>query len=34
MGVERWREQGEDISAWAMILKEALVKLQGPYTNE
>jgi hypothetical protein len=34
MGVERLRKDLVDISAWAMILKEALLKLQGPYANE
>jgi hypothetical protein len=27
------RKQNEDL-LWAIILKEALVKLQGPYTEE
>jgi hypothetical protein len=34
MGVKRCRKKAEDVSAWAMILKEALVKLQGLYANE
>jgi hypothetical protein len=29
MGVKRWRKKAEDRSAWAIILKEALVKLKG-----
>jgi hypothetical protein len=31
MGVKRWRKKPEDRSVWAIILKEALVKLKGPY---
>jgi hypothetical protein len=27
MGVKRWRKKAEDRSVWAIILKEALVKL-------
>jgi hypothetical protein len=27
MGVKRWRKKAEDRSAWAVFLKEALVKL-------
>jgi hypothetical protein len=34
MGVKRLRKKLEDISEWVVILKEALVKLQGPYANE
>jgi hypothetical protein len=34
MGVQRWRKKTEDRSIWAIILKEALVKPQGPYANE
>ena len=28
MGVKRWRNKAEDTSSWAVILKEALVKLK------
>jgi hypothetical protein len=34
MGVNIWRKEAEDRSVWAIILKEALVKLQGPYAKE
>jgi hypothetical protein len=34
MGVNRWRKKAEDRSVWADILKEALVKLYGPYAKE
>jgi hypothetical protein len=34
MGVGKLRKKLEHISAWAMVLKEALVKLQGPYAND
>jgi hypothetical protein len=34
MGVKRWRKKAEDRSVWAIVLKEALVKLKGPYANE
>jgi hypothetical protein len=34
MGVNRWREKAGDRSLWAITLKQALVKLQGLYTNE
>jgi hypothetical protein len=27
MGVKRWREKEEDRSVWAIMLKEAVVKL-------
>jgi hypothetical protein len=27
MDVKRWKKNAEDISVWAIILKEALVKL-------
>jgi hypothetical protein len=33
MGVERWRQKAEDRSAWAIMLKEALINLQGPFSN-
>jgi hypothetical protein len=33
-GVNRWRKKAEDRSAWANILKEALVRLQGLYAKE
>jgi hypothetical protein len=29
MGVKRWRKKAEDRLVWAIILKEALVKLEG-----
>jgi hypothetical protein len=32
--VKRWMNTAEDGSARAIILKEALVKLQGPYAEE
>jgi hypothetical protein len=34
MGVKRWRKKAEDRSAWATILKGALVQLQGLYEEE
>jgi len=34
MGVKRWRKKAEDRSVWAIILKEVLVKLLGPYANK
>jgi hypothetical protein len=34
MGVKRWRKKVEDRSIWAIIMKEALVKLQGPYAKQ
>ena len=33
-GVTRWRKKAEGRSAWAIILKEALAKLQRPYVND
>jgi hypothetical protein len=33
MDVKRWRNKAEDRSTWAIILKEALVKPQGPYAR-
>jgi hypothetical protein len=33
-GVKRWRKKSEDRSAWAIILKETMVILEGPYVNE
>jgi hypothetical protein len=33
-GAKRWRTKAEDRSLWAIILKEALVKLQGLHTKE
>jgi hypothetical protein len=34
MGVKRCSKKGEDISARAVIMKEAIVKLEGLYANE
>jgi hypothetical protein len=34
LGVKRWKKKAEDRSVWAIILKEALVKLYGPYASE
>jgi hypothetical protein len=34
VGINRWRKKAKDRSVWAITLKEALVKLQGLYTNE
>ena len=34
MGVKRRRKKSGDRSAWAIILKEVLVKLKGPYADE
>jgi hypothetical protein len=34
LGVRRWRKKGEDREEWAIILKEAMVKLQELYTKE
>jgi hypothetical protein len=34
MGLKRRRKKAEDGSAWAIVLKMALVKLYGPYANE
>jgi hypothetical protein len=34
MGVKRWRKKALDRSVWAVILKEALVKLYGPYAKK
>jgi hypothetical protein len=34
MDVKRRRKNAEDRSIWANILKEALVKLQGPQAGE
>jgi len=34
MGVKRWRKKSGDRSVWAIILKEALVKIKGPYADE
>jgi hypothetical protein len=34
MGVRRWRKKAEDISVWAVILKEALVILLGTVCQE
>ena len=34
MGVQRWRKKAEDRFVWAVILKEALAKLEGPYFSE
>jgi hypothetical protein len=34
MAVKRLRNKAEDRSAWAIILQQALVKLQGPYASE
>ena len=34
MGVKKWRKKAEDRSTWAVILKEAVVLLQGPYVIE
>jgi hypothetical protein len=33
MGVKKWRKKAEHRTVWAIILKEALVKLEGPYAN-
>ena len=33
-GVKRWTKNAEDRSARAVILNEALIKLQGPYAEE
>jgi hypothetical protein len=32
-GFKRWRNKAQYRIAWAIILKEALVKLLGPYGN-
>jgi hypothetical protein len=34
MGVKRWKKKAKDRSVWAIILKEAVVKLYGPHANE
>jgi hypothetical protein len=34
MGVKRWRKKAEDRLIWAIILKEALVDVEGPYAKE
>jgi hypothetical protein len=34
MAVKRWRKKAEDRSVCAIILKKALIKLQGPYAKE
>jgi hypothetical protein len=34
MDVKRWRKKAEDRPVWAIILKEALLKLWGPYAEE
>jgi hypothetical protein len=34
VSVKRLREKAEDRSVWAIILKEALVKLYGLYVHE
>jgi hypothetical protein len=34
MGVKECRKKAEDISARAVIMKEAIVKLEGLYANE
>jgi hypothetical protein len=34
MRVKRWRKKAEDRSVWAIVLKEALAKLQGLYAKE
>jgi hypothetical protein len=34
MDVKRWRKKAEGRSVRAIIVKEALVKLQGPHVNE
>jgi hypothetical protein len=34
MGVRRWRKSVEDCEEWAIILKEAMVKLQKLYAKE
>jgi len=34
MGVKRWRKKLGDRSAWAIILKEVVVKIKGPYADE
>lgn len=34
MGDKGWRKKAEDRSAWVIILKETMVKLQGPYVSE
>ena len=34
MGGKRWMNEAEDRSVWTIILKDALVKLQGPYAIE
>ena len=34
MGFKRWRKYAEDTSVWAIVLKEALVILQGRYANK
>jgi hypothetical protein len=31
--VKRWRKKAEDTSAWAIVLKEKMVKLYGPYAE-
>jgi hypothetical protein len=34
MDVKRWKKKAEDSPIWAIILKEVLVELQGPYADE
>jgi hypothetical protein len=33
IGVKKWRNKAEDRSVCAIVVKEALVKLQGPYVK-
>jgi hypothetical protein len=34
LGVRRWRKKAEDHEEWAIILKEAMVKLEELYAKE
>ena len=33
-GFKQWRKKAEDRSAWAVVLKEALLDCEGPCANE
>jgi hypothetical protein len=34
LGVRRWRKKAEDYEEWAIILKEAMVKVEELYAKE
>jgi hypothetical protein len=34
LGVRRWRKRAEDLEEWAIILKEAMLKLKELYAKE